>query len=407
MKILFLTHTFPYPLNEGTRVLVYNLLAQLAPRHEVHLICLNDRPVSEDDLRKIQSLGLRSIKAIPHDVPKSVLARLGNVAFDSVPFCVRQFESETLRAALREFFRTQTVDVVHAEYISSAVYRNEFKSVPAVFYPHDAVSMLFERNASAETSLPRRAYTLSQWKKVLRFERQALSEFERTIVVSEADKKYLAGHADTANVRVIPVGIDCDYFAPRPAPSLSATAAPGTELKILFRGVMNFLPNDDAARHFYQDIFPVVKVLAPKSRFVVAGASPSGALTRAAATDPDLIVTGFVNDLRDVMAEAAVVVCPMRIGSGIKIKILESLAMGKAVVATPLACSGLDVETEKHLLIADSAASFAEQVARLLRDAALREKMGLRGMEFVRERYPWSKISAQFESVYKEAASKP
>ncbi len=345
MKILFLTHTFPYPLNEGTRVLIYNLLAQLAPRHDVHLICLNDRPVSEGDLRKIQALGLRSIKAIPHDVPKGVLARLGNVAFDSVPFCVRQFESAALRAALREFFKTQTVDVVHAEYISSAVYRDEFKGVPAVFYPHDAVSMLFERNASAETSLARRIYTLSQWKKVLRFERQALSQFERTIVVSESDKKYLSGHADTANVRVIPVGIDCEYFAPRP--TASPAAAAGTELKILFRGVMNFLPNDDAARHFYEDIFPVVKNLAPKARFVVAGPSPSKALTRAAAADPNLIVTGFVDDLRDTMAEASVVVCPMRIGSGIKIKILESLAMGKAVVATPLACSGLDVETEK------------------------------------------------------------
>ncbi len=402
MKILFLTHTFPYPLNEGTRVLIYNLLAQLAPRHEIHLICLNDQPVSAEELRIIQNLGLRSIQVIPHDVPKSMLARLLNVLRDPIPFCVRQFESEPLRRALREFFKSQTVDVVHAEYISSAVYRDEFRNVPAVFYPHDAVSMLFERNASAETSLARRYYTYFQWRKVIRFEHQALAGFERTIVVSEADRKYLAMHAATSRVRVVPVGIDCDHFAPRPAPAGAAPAASGT---ILFRGVMNFLPNDDAARHFYEDIFPDVKKKVPGARFVVAGNAPSSALTRAAAKDPSLTVTGFVKDIRDPMAEADVVVCPMRIGSGIKIKILESLAMGKAVVATPLACSGLEVKSGQHLIIAESPQEFASQVLQILKDPDLRKRLGTQGMNLVRELYPWNKIAARFETVYQEAVS--
>ncbi len=398
MRILFLTHTFPYPLDEGTRVLIYNLLANLAKWHEVHLLCLNDKKVSLQSVRAIEKLGLKSVRVLEHEVPKSILFRLKNVLLDPVPFCVRQFETDAFRLMIRDFFKSQSVDVVHAEYISSAIYRDEFKNTPAVFYPHDAVSMLFERNAAAESNFLRRFYTKSQWKKIVRFEQSVIPQFERTVVVSEADKRHLARHCDTASVKVIPLGIDCEYFAPGNRPA--------NDPSILFRGVMNFLPNDNAARYFYDDIFPLVKMVFPETQFTVAGNAPSNLLKQKASIDKSLILTGFVDDIRTPMAEASVIVCPMRIGSGIKIKILESLAMGKAVVATPLACSGLELEHEKHLLIADSAEEFANQTIRLLKDKNFRDALGIRGMNFVRERYPWGKICREFEAAYKEAAKR-
>lgn len=392
-----MTHTFPHPLDEGTRVLIYNLLKHLSKRNETHLLCLNDRPVAPADLEAVRSLGVRSIEAIGHEVPRGFARRLGNVALDCVPFCVRQFESDRLREALRNFLKKQPVDVVHAEYISSAVYRGEFEKIPAVFYPHDAVSMLFARNAGAEPDPLRKFYTWSQQRKVVRFEKEMLSRFQQTVVVSQADKDYLARHADTSRVNVIAVGIDCDFFAPRGAES--------PEPVILFRGVMNFLPNDDAARYFYEDVFRLVKREVPNAKFQVVGKDPSDALRNAAQKDSSLTLSGFVDDIREPMAQASVIVTPMRIGSGIKIKILESLAMAKPVVATTLACSGLETVPGKHLLVGDTPQTLADAVVKLLKDAALRKTLGEEGLKLVKERYPWEAIAQRFEEVYRKAVA--
>lgn len=396
MKILFLSHTFPFPLDEGTRVLVYNLLRGLSGRNEVHLICTNDRAVTAADRAAVARLGVRSVQVFEHEVPKALSARVRNVFLDRVPFCVRQFESQPMREAIERFLGQQGADVIHAEYISSAAYRESFGATPAVFYPHDAVSMLFERNIGAERGL-RKFYTRAQWRKVIDFERREMPRFAANVIVSPVDREYLMRHVSGARIEVIPLGIDADFFSARPAEEKPDT--------VLFRGVMGFLPNADAARFFYREIFQRVKAELPGARFVVAGANPPPDLQAWAAADPALSVTGFVEDMRAPMSEASVIVCPMRIGSGIKIKLLESLAMGKAVVATPLACAGLELRADEHLLVAEAPEQFARCVAQLLRDPKRRAQLGEAGRRWVRERYTWDEVCRRFEEVYRKAMS--
>ena len=398
MKILFLAHTFPYPLNDGVRLHLYYLLKELTPRHEIHLLCLNDVPVSPEERRAVESLGVRIAGIVEHRVPQAFSARLKNTLFDCVPFLVRQFESDRMRRELKDFLAARPVDAVHVDYLSMAIYRPELGDAPAVFFPHDAVSMLFERNVRSETGPFRKLYTWAQWRKVRRFETRMIPQFESTMVVSPVDREHLLRHCPGAEIAVSPNGVDTDYFAPRPDAE--------EENIVLFRGVMNFLPNADAARFFYRDIFPLVRREVPEARFVVVGKEPPPDLKEAAGRDPGLVLTGYVDDLRDWTGRASLVVCPMRIGSGIKNKILESLSMAKAVVATPMACAGIETGGARVMEAEERPEAFARAVARLLKHPSSRKAMGREARIFVEKHYTWKRNADDFEKLYREAAGK-
>src|SRR3989338_5760943 len=311
MRILFLSHTFPLPIDDGVRLQCYYLLKELAKSHSIYLLCLNDSAVSNDAKEKIRRLGIR------------------------------------------------LVDVVHVNYLSMSIYRDEFPLIPSIFFQLDAVSMMFERNIRFETNIFRKFYMYLQWKKVINFESKILLKFEENMVVSPVDKDHLLKRCPKAKIEVSPLGLNTDYFIPKQNVLEESDY-------ILFRGVMNFFPNTDAVRYFYKTIFPMVRKQSPSAKFYVVGKSPSSDILAWAKEDSGLTLTGFVDDIRIWMARASVVVCPMRVGSGIKIKIMESMSMGKAIVSTSLACAGLEVKNEEHL--EDDPFLFAQKIVYLLKD---------------------------------------
>ncbi|OGR50712.1 MAG: hypothetical protein A3I11_02190 [Elusimicrobia bacterium RIFCSPLOWO2_02_FULL_39_32] len=396
MRILFLSHTFPLPIDDGVRLQCYYLLKELAKSHSIYLLCLNDSAVSNDAKEKIRSLGIRLVDVIEHPVPRSFWQRLANSLFDPVPFCVRQFESKLLRKTLKNFLSNTPIDVVHVNYLSMSIYRDEFPLIPSIFFPLDAVSMMFERNIRFETNIFRKFYMYLQWKKVINFESKILLKFEENMVVSPVDKDHLLKRCPKAKIEVSPLGLNTDYFIPKQNVLEESDS-------ILFRGVMNFFPNTDAVRYFYKTIFPMVRKQSPSAKFYVVGKSPSSDILAWAKEDSGLTLTGFVDDIRIWMARASVVVCPMRVGSGIKIKIMESMSMGKAIVSTSLACAGLEVKNEEHLLIEDDPFLFAQKIVYLLKDRQARIKLGNKARKFVLESYSWSKNTADFEKLYKRA----
>lgn len=377
---------------------VYYLLKELARNHSVSLLCLNDVPVQAEEKEAINKLGVTLIQVIQHPVPQNFFARLLNTFFDPVPFFVRQFQSEPLAQELRKFLSSRKIDLIHVDYLSMALYHKEFPSFPAVFFPHDAVSMLFERNVASETNCFRKLYTFLQYKKIKRFETYWIPKFQGTMVVSPVDRTYLLRHCPNAKIAVAVNGVDCDYFAPQKSKE--------EENSILFRGVMNFLPNLDAARFFYREVLPFIHKEIPNAKFYVVGKSPPIDLLKCAETDRTLMVMDYVPDLREWMAKASVIVCPMRIGSGIKNKILESMAMAKAIVSTPMACAGLEVVQGEHLFMETSPELFARRVISLLKDKEAREALGAKSRAFVQERYTWGKNAEAFERLYEEAIQK-
>lgn len=392
MKILFLTHTSPYPPDDGMRSTCYALIKEMSPRHEVSLLSLVE---SEQEARQAEVLRpwLKRLETVRHDIPRSLPRRLFNMLFEPTPFCVLQFMNAEFSEKLRALLREEKFDLVHFTSINVAGYWDCLGSTPGLFFPHDSVSMQFYRNAQREPNGFKKAYIYSQSRKAKGLEKKMIPRFTKTVVVSEVDREWIRRFLPEAQIPVIPGGVDGDRFRPRPVEEDFPS--------VIFRGVMNFIPNSDAVLYFHKEIMPLVKKEFPDLKFYVVGKFPPPGI-QALHDGKSVIVTGLVPDIQEYMAKATVNISPMRSGSGMKNKILEAWAMERAVVATSLSCDGIDISDAKDILVADSPQKFADSVIRLLKDPGLRVRLGKAGREKAMARYSWSYVAGLFEKVYQE-----
>ncbi len=395
MKILYLSHVLPYPPTDGMRSTCYQILRHMSKFHDITLLCLAEK----EEMKFFSEISKECahVVGVPHRAPRSFFKRLKNVLFEKDPFCVLQFYSLEYEKRLEELLEREKFDVVHILSINISNYAQTLKGIPTLFFPHDSVSLQFYRNLPYEKNLLRRFYMGSQWKKMLRYEKKILPQFTHTVLVSQRDKDWIAQHSPKAEISIIPAGVDCDYF--KPEENGPEDAVPS----VLFRGVMNFPPNRDAVLYFYYHILPLIKKEIPKVRFYVVGKEPPPEILRLN-DSVTTFVEGLVPDLRPYIAKSSVNICPMLSGSGIKNKILEAWAMGKAVVATSKACEGVAALHEKNILIADAPETFAQSVIQLLRNSDLRREIGKNGRELVSQQYSWESSIAKFKDLYNEIA---
>lgn len=398
MKILFLTHVFPFPLNDGMRSTCYALIRELSRKNETALLSLIEFDEEKRYLPEIEKWCKR-VEVVKHSVPRSPWLRLRNIFLEFQPFCITQFYSPEFSAKLQEMVQKEHYDIVQFLSVNISGYLAEIGETAGIFFPHDSLSMQFHRTAKLESNLLRKFYFFSQAKKMKRYEKEAVKKFAKTVVVSDVDKNWILKDSPEANIDVIPAGVDLDRFQPQTVTDNSDGAS--SSCSVLFRGAMNFFPNWDAALYFHSKIMPLVLKKVPDLSYIIIGKEPPEAI-RCLHDGKHVFVLGLVEDLRPHMAKATVHICPLRAGSGIKNKILEAWAMEKPVVATSIACDGIQLEPDKQLLVADTAESFAESVIRLIQDPELRKNLGKNGREWVIQKYSWAHSASLFQKIYQE-----
>jgi glycosyltransferase involved in cell wall biosynthesis len=217
--------------------------------------------------------------------------------------------------------------------------------------------------------------------------------------MSEVDQAALRGLDPSVRTWVVPNGVDTGYFRPADPESVEAES-------LIFTGTMSWEPNVDATIHFCGDIFPLIQRTYPGVRLTIVGAEPTEAVRRLG-DQRGVTVTGSVKDVRQYIGRAAVVIVPIRLGSGTRLKILEAMAMGKAVISTAVGCEGLEVTPGKDIEVANSPEAFAVAVCRLLGDPARRRALGEAGRRLVTDRYDWRIIARQQDAVYATLAEGP
>jgi len=392
MNILFLTHTFPYPPNDGMRSTCFQLIKHLAKNNQVSLLSLIE---SEEELKHVPIMKqwCKEVTALAHDVPRSPLLRIQNTLFDPTPFCVVQFRSEPFRQKLKTLIRDNNYDIIQCLSVNISEYVRDFGKTPGLFFPHDSVSMQFQRNAQREPNVIKKTYLYAQAKKMKGYEKKMIKAFRKSVVVSKVDLDWIKQFVPDANIPVIPGGVDPDQFKPSRNPEEFPS--------VIFRGVMNFIPNIDAALYFHNQIMPHVLKVYPSLRYYIVGKEPPPSI-RALHDGKNTIVTGLVEDLREYMGRSTINVCPMRGGSGMKNKILEAWSMEKPVVATNLACDGISIERGEDIMVADDPKQFADYVIELLKDHKLRDKLGKKGREKAIRQYTWAYVATLFEKEYKK-----
>ncbi len=395
MRILLITPRLPYPPHRGDKLKIFNLLKRLAKSHSIHLLSFVE---NESEREYIQHLTpyCAAVEVVPLPRWQSYLQCLFGL-FSALPLQVHYFKSEKMRRRVEEICSRNQFDVIHTHLIRMAQYTAGAGHPLKALDLTDAVSLYLKRFLSREKNLFKKLLLKIELERMKRYE-NILEQYRVCFVCSEPDKEHLLKAAPEANIRIIPNGVDLAYFSSNGATQYDPE-------KIVFTGNLTYYPNIDGIFYFVNEIFPLVKKEVPGAKFYIVGQAPP-AKVRALASK-DVIVTGFVEDIKQHYLSSAVAVSPIRFGAGTLNKILEPLALGVPVVATSMGTEGLDLTNGKEILIADGPHTFARHVVRVMKEPAYRDSLGKEGMAIIRQLYNWDAIVQALETIYQEMAEKP
>jgi glycosyltransferase involved in cell wall biosynthesis len=398
MNILFLSTCSPYPLISGHSLRTYHILKGASQKHDVTLVTFVQLP--EHELKDENLAHLRSFcKAvypfkIPVDFSKVKLASsLFINLFSPLPFVAQKYDAPLMRQKIREIMQTEYIDLVHVDMLPLTVYVNEFEDLPRILVNHNVESVRLYRWFQTEPNPIKKAYLGLQWLKLRSFEHSAMEKFDGCVVVSETDKELLRSMGVKNKLFVVPNGTDTKFFKPNNSKV--------KENSVLWIGHMDVHTNRDAVLYLWKEIYPILRQKYPEVKMTLVGTAPPKEIAEAANEDGQVRVTGFVDDIRPYIDEAAVIVIPIRIGSGTRLKILDSMAMEKAIVSTSVGCEGLNVEDGKNILIADDPEDFADKTIELIKNTGMRIILQKNALELAKS-YDWDLIKEGQEAVYQD-----
>lgn len=396
MKLLWLNAGLLLPLDKGGKLRTWHVMRHLARRHEITYLSFEDRTQTQADRDGMREVCAR-LECVPRtDPPKGTwkfYADAARYVVDPVPYAVAKYRSAHYRARLEALLAAERFDAVVCDFLVPAVNMPRRLPCPSIVFTHNVEAEIWRRHAENATNPVSRALLRQQWRRMLRFEGDALSRFDLALAVSEADARTFArlypGRLGS-DVHVVQTGVDTEYFVPSPDAPAPA--------HLVFTGSMDWLPNEDGMTYFCREILPRIRQSEPETTLSIIGRSPTPAVQRLA-EEHGVEVTGRVDDVRPHIARGAVYVVPLRIGGGTRLKIFEAMSMGKAVVSTTVGAEGLPVTNGSDIVIADEPARFAQAVVHLLRDGGARERIEAAARRLVVERYDWSAVALDFEAA--------
>jgi sugar transferase (PEP-CTERM/EpsH1 system associated) len=399
LRILWLKTELLHPVDKGGKIRTYQMLKELRREHHITYLTLDDGAASPD-ARERAAEYCNELVTIPHRVREKFSAgfytELARNLYSRLPYAIKKYESAQMRLEIEERARTGEFDVVICDFLTPFV--NLPRNLPSatVLFQHNVEAMIWKRHYEVQSNPVKKAYLYDQWRKMHGFEREASRRFDWVVAVSREDREMMASEYGLENVSDVPTGVDTDYFRPR---GMEKTE-PHT---LVFTGSMDWLPNEDAIRYFTSAIWPQVKRDLPEVKLIVVGRNPYPSLVELSKSDPSIMVTGRVEDVRPFMERAAAYIVPIRIGGGTRLKIYEAMAMEKPIISTTIGAEGLPVENGVELLLADTPESFARECVRVLKDESYARSIGQRAAQRVRESFGWDKVAAEFAEICERA----
>jgi len=315
---------------------------------------------------------------------------------DPLPPVVDHFSTPASLAEVQQHLRAGNYDLLVIDEICMAPYARGF-SGPKLIIRHKVDHLHYQDIAAAQPFGVRKVIQRFDAYKLQRYEHSVMSEFQLAVCCSKEDGAIIRALNPEVPITEIGNGVDVSLFVPT-----EETAGPPT---LLYVGTMHYYPNIDAIHYFFQEIHPHLARLVPDVRVVIVGHDPPAEIL-AWQRLPGIEITGSVSDVRPYLAKSTAVIVPLRLGSGTRLKILESTAAGRPVVSTSVGAEGLGMRHGEHLLIADDPGQFARQTAELLRDGALRRRLITAARPFVLARYSWQALGEQYEVVCRQVGAK-
>lgn len=395
MKILMITPYLPYPLVSGGQIRTYNLLKNLAPKHQITLASF----IRDESEKKFISELSPFCKRVIVFKRRKAWAPL-NILLAGVtpyPFLVSIYFDIQVRKQIKQELEKGDYDLIHAEtfYVMPNIPQTK---IPIFLVEQVIEYLVYQRFVESlpTWSLFLKPFLLLDVAKIKWWEKFYWHKAKRLAAMSNEDRNFIQKSDQNLKVDVIANGVDIDYFE-------KTQKEKPQEPTILFVGNFKWLPNKDATKFLVTEIWPLIKKQMSKVKLWIVGRNPPQDIL--SFSSDDIKVDGSVEDIRKAYGKSSVLLAPIRNGRGTKYKILEAMATKTPIVGTRLAIEGLNIKNNKEALIASSISELANQTTRILKDEKLARKLALCAYELVKSKYDWKKISQDLDRVYKKVAT--
>ena len=399
MRILWVKADKLLPVENGGNIRTYHILRHLSARHQLTFYSYYGGAVDQAYERELQErlpgsvavcTGKRNLSGISRGL--DYLAHLNS----QPPYAVSRFASFKVQDQLRAWFREQRFDVAVCDFLDAAVNFPGRLNIPGVLFQHNVESEIWRRHAATAGNPVKRMIYRMEFGKMERYERIVVRKFHHVVAVSESDRALMTQWVDGDRVTVVPTGVDLAEYRPHPD-----AAEPGPV--VTFVGAMDWEPNVDGVEYFASEVWPAIKADVPDAKLRIVGRNPDRRVKKWASESIE--VTGRVPSVVEYLHQSSVVIVPLRIGGGTRLKIYEAMATAKAVVSTTVGAEGLDVHHGRDIMLADDARSFAQAVIMLLRDRELRQRYERAALETA-GRCDWPAIGERFQQVLQAVVQK-
>lgn len=395
MRILQLAARLPYPLTDGGAIGIYKITESLARLgHQITFLTFPD-PDKEITRATIADMSrFCEIKLTRKPLPSRSSTIFRTLVKGA--YAVERREMKEMYELISSVISSHKFDVVHCDHShvgKYALWIKEKLGLPVVLRQHNVEAQIYERFAIHARNPAARLFGRIQSKRLHSEERRFVNGVDAIAAISEEDAAIMKSYAPNAVITVIPAGVDLDYFTP----ANSQLEDPNT---ITWIGRFIWQPNMDAVKYFLRDIFPIILKERPSTIFHIIGAGGESIKQAASSFGNNVIIDGFVNDIREYLARSSVLVVPLRVGGGMRIKILEFCAAGKTIVSTTIGSEGNIAVNDRDLLLRDTPEQFAEAVIALLADPEKRHLLGVNARILMEKNYSWNSIGKRFSTLY-------
>jgi sugar transferase (PEP-CTERM/EpsH1 system associated) len=386
MKLLFLAHRIPYPPNKGDKIRSYNELRGFVERgDEVHLLAFADN-------RRDLNYGIfleqfcASTEIVPLRRTEAKLRAATNI-INGKPLSLGYFASRKMKRLVANAIARHNFDAVFVYSSTMAQY------VPCHMWSRTIVDLVDVdsekwRDYANLAKIPKSWVYNLEWSRLRRYEHEIVRRFALTILTTQREASLLDELDEFtrhARLRIVTNGVDFDYFQPDDGSQMSPSP------RLVFVGAMDYYANIEGVTWFVEKVFPLIRRFEPRAEFFIVGSNPTSEVEQLARRN-GVSVTGLVYDVRPFMRSATACVVPLRIARGVQNKVLEAMASGKAIVATPEAVAGLRVSNGKELLLAQTAEDFADATLKLIRQESLRRELSWKSLRFIEAEHDWEPL---------------
>ncbi|WP_454844302.1 glycosyltransferase [Priestia megaterium] len=385
-NILFLTHIYPYPPDDGGRIVTFNTLRILQERkHKVFLFSFMDKLNEKKyDMENLEQ------HLVNKDYSNDTINLIKNL-FEKLPFTMKKYVDSSVEKIIEKVLKTEQIDFVILDHLHMANYVNLIRKlkpeIPVYLRQHNIESIIMKRAYEKEENILKKLYLLFQYKKLHKYESNICELMDRIFVITEEDKEMLINmNPAIQDIEVVKAGVDFTKYKP------ISYEKRNKEYNLVFLGAMNWLPNENGVMWFTDNVLPKLLDKFSNIKFYIVGKNPSEKIMELHKRYPDNIkVTGYVEDEREYIAMADVFIVPLLIGGGMRLKILNALAMKKAIVTTTIGAEGINLNDS--YMVADSSSEFSNAIEKLFLDIEYREYIEKNGYEQVVKYYSFDAVS--------------